>query len=112
MIRAILAASLLMAGPAAAQTQTEARTAKPTILAIFAHPDDELVVAPALADAAGDGLRVKVVYATRGDAGPGVSDFEKGAELAAAREQEARCASGALGLDDPIFLDYGDGTLW
>lgn len=112
MIRAILAASLLMTGPAAAQTQTEARTAKPTILAIFAHPDDELVVAPALADAAGDGVRVKVVYATRGDAGPGVSDFEKGAELAAAREQEARCASDALGLDDPIFLDYGDGTLW
>ncbi len=81
------------------------------VIAIVAHPDDELVFAPALADAAADGAIVTIIYATRGDAGPGVSDFAKGEALAAAREAEARCASSALGLEDPVFLDYGDGTL-
>ena len=104
-----LAASMAATMPAGAQ---EGQEEQPAILAIFAHPDDELVVAPALADAAGDGVAVTIIYATRGDAGPGVSDFEKGEQLAAAREQEARCASAALGVEEPVFLDYGDGTLW
>ena len=101
-----LCASMLMCVAGNAQERA------PTMLAIFAHPDDELVVAPALADAAADGVEVTVIYATSGDAGPGVSDFEKGAELAAAREAEALCSSRALGLKEPVFLGYGDGTLW
>lgn len=101
-----LAASMLVALAANAQES------RPAVLAIFAHPDDEIPVGPALADAAGDGAAVTIIYATRGDAGPGVSDFEKGEELAAARTQEARCAASALGAAEPVFLDYGDGTLW
>ena len=102
----MLAASMLTGVAGNAQERA------PTILAVFAHPDDEVFVAPALADAAADGVEVTVVYATSGDAGPGVSDFDKGPELAAARTVEARCSSRALGLQEPIFLGYGDGALW
>ena len=111
-LAAALAAITMWATPAIAQEPAAPAASRTAVLAIFAHPDDELVVAPALADAAGDGVDVVIVYATRGDAGPGVSSFEKGAALAAAREGEARCASRALGLGTPLFLDYGDGTLW
>ena len=103
-----LAASLALGTPGMAQEGDGANT----ILAILAHPDDEVFIAPALADAAADGVDVTIIYATSGDAGPGVSDFGKGPELAAAREQEARCASAALSVKEPVFLGYGDGTLW
>ena len=82
-----------------------------TILAILAHPDDELVFAPALAAKLRGGASVQIVYATRGDAGPGVSSFARGEELARARSLEAECASAALGLRAPVLLDFGDGTL-
>lgn len=82
-----------------------------SVLVIVAHPDDEVFFAPALAAKARAGADVTVVYATRGDAGPGVSEFERGAGLAAARSEEARCASRALGLNEPVLLDHGDGTL-
>ena len=101
-----LAAGMAIGSPLGAQQRIPQQ-----VLVILAHPDDEVFIAPALADAAADGATVTVVYATRGDAGPGVSDFAKGPALAAAREQEARCASEALGLAEPVFLDYGDGTL-
>ena len=51
---------------------TQAEESEPTkVLAIFAHPDDELFVAPALARAAREGEEVTYVYATSGDQGPG-----------------------------------------
>ncbi|WP_284124162.1 PIG-L family deacetylase [Parerythrobacter aestuarii] len=81
------------------------------IVAVLAHPDDELVFAPALAAEARSGSVVHLVYVTSGDAGPGVSDFEKGEALAEARRAEARCAAEALGAQAVDFLDYGDGTL-
>ncbi|QZD91416.1 PIG-L family deacetylase [Qipengyuania xiapuensis] len=81
------------------------------VLAIFAHPDDEVFVAPALANAARQGDEITLVLATSGDMGPGVSDFEPGEQLAEARREEARCSARALGLTGTTFLDYGDGTL-
>lgn len=106
----LLAALALAAGsiaPAGAGQQGQGQV----VLAVFAHPDDELFVAPMLAALARNGAHVQLVYATSGDAGPGVSGMEKGAELAARREQEARCAADALGLPAPIFARLGDGTL-
>lgn len=82
-----------------------------SVLALFAHPDDELTVAPALAAEARGGAAVRIVYATSGDAGPGVSTLPKGAELAHVREGEAGCASAALGLSAPVLLRFGDGQL-
>ncbi|MGB5077338.1 MAG: PIG-L family deacetylase, partial [Sphingorhabdus sp.] len=37
------------------------------LMAIFAHPDDELPVAPLLARYAREGRIVQIIYATRGD---------------------------------------------
>lgn len=83
----------------------------PSILAILAHPDDEITIAPALAIAARSGGEVTLVFATSGDAGPGSSGLEPGEALADLRENEARCAADALGIDEPRFWRMGDGTL-
>ncbi len=83
----------------------------PSVLVILAHPDDELTIAPVLARIQREGGQVTLVYATSGDAGPGLSGLEPGEELAALREDEARCAAFGLGLEEPIFWRFGDGTL-
>ncbi|WP_337661310.1 PIG-L family deacetylase [Erythrobacter sp. Alg231-14] len=83
----------------------------PAILVILAHPDDEITMAPALSRIARHGGEVTVVFATSGDAGPGVSDMDPGQELAQLRENEARCAAFALGLPEPLFWQLGDGAL-
>ncbi|PIW54774.1 MAG: hypothetical protein COW16_09605 [Sphingomonadales bacterium CG12_big_fil_rev_8_21_14_0_65_65_10] len=101
----------LVATPLFGMAQQEERDDPRKVLAIFAHPDDELFVAPALARAAREGDEVTLVLATSGDQGPGVSEFERGDALAAARRDEARCSAEALGLPEPVFLGHGDGTL-
>ena len=100
-----LAVALLLSGPVAAQDVPQ------RILAVFAHPDDELVVAPALAALARQGHVVTMVHATPGDAGPGVSGFAPGPELAEARRGEAQCAASALGVGLDDNLGFGDGRL-
>lgn len=85
--------------------------APPSVLAILAHPDDEISFAPVLSRIAREGGEVTVVFATSGDAGPGVSGLSPGSELAELRESEARCSAFALGLPDPIFWQLGDGML-
>ncbi|NQX93370.1 MAG: PIG-L family deacetylase [Erythrobacter sp.] len=87
------------------------RSAPPAVLAILAHPDDEITIAPILARIAREGGDVTLIYATSGDAGPGSSGLDDKAEIAKLREQEGRCAAFALGLEDPIFWRLGDGTL-
>jgi LmbE family N-acetylglucosaminyl deacetylase len=80
-------------------------------VAVLAHPDDELVFAPALAGEARSGSIVHLIFVTSGDAGPGVSGLERGEALAEARRKEARCAAEALGATSVDFLEFGDGTL-
>ncbi|MDC0886443.1 PIG-L family deacetylase [Altererythrobacter sp.] len=104
---AFTAASATLAPPIAAHPAHAQRT----VLAIVAHPDDELFFAPALAVEARNGARVEIVYATLGDAGPGVSQLKPGSELGRTRMGEALCASEALGLATPRFFDFGDGKL-
>jgi LmbE family N-acetylglucosaminyl deacetylase len=65
---------------------------------VFAHPDDERVVAPLLARLAREGRETHLTIAT--DGAKGVRDFAgipAGAELAAARAKEATCAATRLG---------------
>lgn len=100
-------AGSLLAGSAAAHPQDIPRR----VLVILAHPDDELPIAPALAIEARNGAKVQIAYATHGEAGPGVSGMEKGEALGIARLKEAQCASEALGLGTPKFMDHGDGKL-
>lgn len=99
---ALAAALAILAAPAARAE---------TLLAVFAHPDDELTVAPLLAKYAREGHAVHIAYATSGDRGPGVSGMQPGAQLGAVRENEARCAAKALDLDTINFAGFGDGTL-
>jgi len=98
--------------PAFVRPERSVQTAgPPSVLAILAHPDDEITMAPVLARVAREGGGVTIVFATSGDAGPGLSGMSPGEELAELRENEARCAAFALGLAEPTFWQYGDGKL-
>ncbi|MHA0035202.1 PIG-L deacetylase family protein [Deinococcus sp. PESE-13] len=90
---------------------TSPRTSAPraTLLAIFAHPDDEAFsVGGTLTHYARQGVRVVLACATRGEAGkitvPGMTVDDLGAQ----REQELREACRALEIEPPVFLDYHD----
>jgi len=85
----------------------------PTLLAVFAHPDDEAFRAGGtLALLARRGVRVHLLTATRGEAGScGDPPLCAPEELPAVREAELRCACRALGVEPPRLLDYRDGTL-
>ncbi|MFL7790876.1 MAG: PIG-L deacetylase family protein [Anaerolineae bacterium] len=81
-----------------------------TLLAIFAHPDDETFgPGGTLAKYAAEGVAVHLVCATRGEVGEsdldGLGDCE---DLACQREQELRCAADVLGLAEIHFLGYQD----
>jgi len=76
------------------------------LLAIFAHPDDETFGAGGtMALAAAAGVPTWIVCATDGDQGGEAGARELDPEL---RRGELRCAMAALGVDEPIFLGYGD----
>lgn len=81
-----------------------------SILACFAHPDDEsFAVGATLAHYASQGARVTLVCATRGEAGkiadPALATPENLGEV---REQELRCAAEALGIAQVEVLGYRD----
>jgi LmbE family N-acetylglucosaminyl deacetylase len=82
-----------------------------TLLAIFAHPDDEsLVAGGALARYAAEGWRTALICATRGEWGPisddSLADYENLGEV---RERELRAACDVLGISWLRFLDLDDG---
>jgi LmbE family N-acetylglucosaminyl deacetylase len=81
-----------------------------TLLALYAHPDDEtFATGGTLARYAHEGVRVVLGCATRGEAGI-VHDEGAGepADLGQVREQELRCACRVLGVRDLRFLGYRD----
>jgi LmbE family N-acetylglucosaminyl deacetylase len=88
-------------------------TEKHTLMAIFAHPDDEAFgTGGTLTRYAAEGHDVYLVTATRGEAGliqrPGTATP---ANLPQVREHELRCACQIYGIHRPRFLDYVDGQL-
>ena len=107
---ALLGLLLACAGlpPAAAPAQTPART----VMAVFAHPDDERIVGPLLARRARAGDRVLLVVATDGSKGVTPhAGIPAGEELARVRAEETRCAAQRLGVQPPIMLGLEDGGL-
>ena len=83
---------------------------QPTLLALFAHPDDEaFTISGTLSELADQGIRVILICATRGEAGE-ISDARLASPetLGAVREEELRRAGAIMGLDELIFLDYRD----
>jgi N-acetyl-1-D-myo-inositol-2-amino-2-deoxy-alpha-D-glucopyranoside deacetylase len=81
-----------------------------TLLAIFAHPDDEAFgTGGTLAHYAAQGSRVVLVCATRGEVGEIADDSLATHEtLGRVRENELRCAAQILGVSELIFLGYRD----
>jgi LmbE family N-acetylglucosaminyl deacetylase len=84
-----------------------------TLLAIFAHPDDESFgPGGTLAKYAAEGVAVHLICATRGEAGesdtPDPSGPGECADLACQRERELRCAADILGLAGVHLLGYRD----
>jgi LmbE family N-acetylglucosaminyl deacetylase len=84
-----------------------------TILAVFAHPDDEsLACGGTLARAASGGARVVLLCASRGENGS-ISDpaLVPDGNLGRVRVQELRAAAAALGISDVVIFNHPDGDL-
>lgn len=81
-----------------------------TVLCVFAHPDDEILLAGTLHLMAQQGRRVVGLYLTRGEAGP-TGDLVPRQQLGAARSQELEQAGQVLGYHALQILDFGDGQL-
>jgi len=84
-----------------------------TLLAVFAHPDDESFgPGGTLAKYAAEGTAVHLVCATMGEAGASddaaLDECEGREPLACRRERELRCAADVLGLTEVHLLGYRD----
>jgi LmbE family N-acetylglucosaminyl deacetylase len=81
-----------------------------TVLAVFAHPDDEAYLAGGLMACAVDaGRRVVCVTATKGELGFPDDDPRSLEERAAVRERELRACLDVLGVTEHHWLDQPDG---
>jgi LmbE family N-acetylglucosaminyl deacetylase len=84
-----------------------------TVLAVFAHPDDEsLACGGTLARLSDAGARVVLLCASRGRRGA-VSDpvLVPDGDLGRVREEELRRAARVLGVAEVVILDHPDGDL-
>lgn len=83
-----------------------------TLLAVFAHADDEQVISPLLARYAREGVRVHLALATDGQKGVREhAGIPAGDALATVRAAEARCACEKLGIEPPTLIGLEDGAL-
>jgi hypothetical protein len=81
---------IMLAFPAMSQERNR------TILAVFAHADDEGSVGPLLARYAREKVDVYLVIVTRGETFAPQTNLSPGEEIAKLRAEEARCAADAL----------------
>jgi len=80
-----------------------------SLLAIYAHPDDEQGVSGSFAKYARQGVNTTLICATRGEVGeiaPGVEATPE--TLGHVREGEMRCAAAKIGLRHLVMFDYRD----
>ncbi len=84
-----------------------------TVLAVFAHPDDEsLACGGTIARLADTGVRVVLACASRGEQGAGPDHtVDEGAALARLRTRELHEAARVLGIADVLVFDHPDGEL-
>lgn len=107
-----LTLSLLLGCTLLAPASLGAQQSGRTLVAVFAHPDDERIVGPLLARYAREGHDVYLVIATDGSKGVREhAGVPAGDSLAAVRAEETRCAAGQLGIHPPILLGYEDAGL-
>lgn len=79
------------------------------IMAIWAHPDDEITSAGTLSALARGGAALTLVYLTAGEAARDTGYSRK--ELAVARREEAKAAGALLGASHVEVLDFPDSGL-
>lgn len=81
-----------------------------TVLAAFAHPDDETMLAGGiLAMLVDQGATLHLLLATRGEGGElGEPPLTERSKLGMVREAELRCAAEILGAESVLVLDYID----
>jgi LmbE family N-acetylglucosaminyl deacetylase len=103
---AVVVALVVVSRPVA-RGQGKART----LVAIWAHADDEGPVAPILARYAREGVQIHMIIVTDGAQGAANTSVPRGPEIARLRADEARCSAGALGIHPPILLGFPDGSL-
>ncbi len=85
-------------------------TARPSLLAVFAHPDDESIASGGLlARCAAEGIRTSILCLTRG--GLGQLDDPARVRMGEERARELDAAARILGVDEVILLDYRNGFL-
>ncbi len=104
-ISLVITLTLLQCTPAVNNEQQAPRT----LLAIFAHPDDEATVSPVLAKYASEGVTVYLAVATDGRLG--ITEHARipaGDSLAAVRAEELKCAAEKLGIQPPIMFGLHD----
>ena len=106
-----MAAVAFLAIVAVAPVLSAQTSARRVLVAVFAHPDDEIAVGPMLARYAREGVEVRLVLATNGDRGVRITNIPAGDALGRARAMEAACSAERLRINPPILLDLGDGTL-
>jgi LmbE family N-acetylglucosaminyl deacetylase len=83
-----------------------------TLLAVFAHPDDEAFVGPLLSHYARQGVRIHLAIVTEAAKGGWPSaGIPAGPEMARVRAEEARCSCAELGIEPPSLLGFKDGEL-
>ena len=83
--------------------------AKPALLAVFAHPDDEITVAPLVAKYAAEGHPVYLLTLTAGELGYREhAKVPAGATLAAVRTRELACSADSLGATGCKLLEFPD----
>ena len=83
---------------------------KPTLVAIFAHPDDEAFGPGGTLSLYTKTHDVYIICATRGEVGRNHSEDQK-RKIAEIREEELYRSAKILGIKKVYFLDYADGTL-
>lgn len=82
---------------------------QPSLLAVFAHPDDEAFGSGGtLAHYADKGVKITLACATRGEAGKITDPSLSIEDLGKHREEELKAACRALGIPDPVFMGYHD----
>jgi LmbE family N-acetylglucosaminyl deacetylase len=84
------------------------RTRRASLLAVFAHPDDEIFHGGMLAHLSDRGVRVTLASATRGEAGKAHPSIGPVTDLGAVRSEELRASCSRLGIEPPIVLGFHD----
>jgi len=80
-----------------------------SLMAIYAHPDDEQGVSGMFAKYARQGVNTTIICATRGEVGEIAPDVDATPEtLGQVREAEMRCAAAKIGVRHLYMLDYRD----